>query len=172
MKTWVRQYLLAGFYPFFLICFVCKVYHRPQNNLTLCVTHFLGRASCVFQTIRSPCYHLRWSPSPPSTEGGAWRTPKVVPSPHHQRWWPSVIARVTTKSGAEGEGIKSFEKAFAIATTFGGRRRLVFFFNLLKGASFMAAYYLPSILVPLVGLVFPALTMASLFLYIEKDDVS
>ena len=35
----------------------------------------------------------------------------------------------------------------------------------------MAAYYLPSILVPLVGLVFPALTMASLFLYIEKEDV-
>lgn len=36
----------------------------------------------------------------------------------------------------------------------------------------MAAYYLPSILVPLVGLVFPALTMASLFLYIEREDVS
>ncbi len=35
----------------------------------------------------------------------------------------------------------------------------------------MAAYYLPSILVPLVGLVFPALTMGALFLYIEKEDV-
>nr|YP_010731964.1 photosystem I subunit VIII [Kalinella pachyderma]WDY12878.1 photosystem I subunit VIII [Kalinella pachyderma] len=35
----------------------------------------------------------------------------------------------------------------------------------------MTAYYLPSILVPLVGLVFPALTMASLFLYIEKEDI-
>nr|YP_010732174.1 subunit VIII of photosystem I [Calidiella yingdensis]WDY13088.1 subunit VIII of photosystem I [Calidiella yingdensis] len=33
------------------------------------------------------------------------------------------------------------------------------------------AAYLPSILVPLVGLVFPALAMASLFVYIEKDDV-
>jgi len=114
-----------------------------------------------------------------NTEGGAVASPPKVVTyggnqrwSFHQRWLPSVIARVTTKSGAEGEGIKSFEKAFAIATTFGGRRRLVFFFNLLKGASFMAAYYLPSILVPLVGLVFPALTMASLFLYIEKDDVS
>ena len=35
----------------------------------------------------------------------------------------------------------------------------------------MAAAYLPSILVPLVGLVFPALAMASLFIYIEKDEV-
>jgi photosystem I subunit 8 len=33
------------------------------------------------------------------------------------------------------------------------------------------AAYLPSILVPLVGLVFPALAMASLFIYIEKDDI-
>nr|QBF44600.1 photosystem I subunit VIII [Pteris vittata] len=30
---------------------------------------------------------------------------------------------------------------------------------------------LPSILVPLVGLLFPAVTMASLFLYIERDEV-
>jgi len=35
----------------------------------------------------------------------------------------------------------------------------------------MSASYLPSILVPLVGLVFPAVTMASLFLYIEQDDI-
>lgn len=35
----------------------------------------------------------------------------------------------------------------------------------------MTASYLPSILVPLVGLVFPALTMASLFLYIEREDI-
>jgi photosystem I subunit VIII len=33
----------------------------------------------------------------------------------------------------------------------------------------MAASFLPQILVPLVGLVFPALTMAFLFLYIESD---
>ena len=36
----------------------------------------------------------------------------------------------------------------------------------------MAASFLPSILVPLVGLVFPAITMASLFLYIEQDQIS
>jgi photosystem I subunit 8 len=36
----------------------------------------------------------------------------------------------------------------------------------------MAAAYLPSILVPLVGLVFPAIAMASLFLYIEKEEIS
>jgi photosystem I subunit VIII len=37
---------------------------------------------------------------------------------------------------------------------------------------FMAAAYLPSILVPLVGLVFPALAMASLFVYIEKEQIA
>nr|AIT93489.1 subunit VIII of photosystem I [Prasiolopsis sp. SAG 84.81] len=36
----------------------------------------------------------------------------------------------------------------------------------------MAASFLPSILVPLVGLVFPAITMASLFLYIEKQEIN
>ncbi|YP_717255.1 photosystem I subunit VIII (chloroplast) [Ostreococcus tauri] len=36
----------------------------------------------------------------------------------------------------------------------------------------MAASLLPSIFVPLVGLVFPAVAMASLFLYIEKEQVS
>nr|YP_010969990.1 photosystem I subunit VIII [Taenitis blechnoides]WNR49203.1 photosystem I subunit VIII [Taenitis blechnoides] len=35
----------------------------------------------------------------------------------------------------------------------------------------MAASYLPSIFVPLVGLLFPAVTMASLFLYIERDEI-
>jgi len=36
----------------------------------------------------------------------------------------------------------------------------------------MSASYLPSILVPLVGLVFPAVTMASIFLYIEKQEIN
>ena len=36
----------------------------------------------------------------------------------------------------------------------------------------MAASYLPSILVPLVGLVFPVVTMASIFLYIEKQEIN
>ncbi len=40
-----------------------------------------------------------------------------------------------------------------------------------KGVFSMAAAYLPSILVPLVGLVFPAIAMASLFLYIEKEEI-
>jgi photosystem I subunit 8 len=35
----------------------------------------------------------------------------------------------------------------------------------------MAASWLPSVLVPLVGLVFPAVTMAALFFYIEKDEI-
>ncbi|KAH7425868.1 hypothetical protein KP509_11G074800 [Ceratopteris richardii] len=35
----------------------------------------------------------------------------------------------------------------------------------------MAASYLPSIFIPLVGLLFPAVTMASLFIYIEQDEV-
>nr|QWW93283.1 photosystem I subunit VIII [Hattoria yakushimensis] len=35
----------------------------------------------------------------------------------------------------------------------------------------MTASYLPPIFVPLVGLVFPAITMASLFIYIERDDI-
>lgn len=36
----------------------------------------------------------------------------------------------------------------------------------------MAAAFLPSILVPIVGLVFPALTMALFFLYVSADDIS
>nr|WGO60313.1 photosystem I subunit VIII [Aneura pinguis]WGO60399.1 photosystem I subunit VIII [Aneura pinguis] len=35
----------------------------------------------------------------------------------------------------------------------------------------MTASYLPSILVPLIGLVFPAIAMASLFIYIEREDI-
>ena len=35
----------------------------------------------------------------------------------------------------------------------------------------MAAAFLPSILVPIVGLVFPALSMALFFLYIQADDI-
>jgi photosystem I subunit 8 len=35
----------------------------------------------------------------------------------------------------------------------------------------MTISYLPSILVPLVGLVFPGISMALLFVYIEKDDI-
>jgi photosystem I subunit 8 len=35
----------------------------------------------------------------------------------------------------------------------------------------MATSYLPSILVPLVGIVFPGIAMALLFIYIEKDEV-
>lgn len=35
----------------------------------------------------------------------------------------------------------------------------------------MTASYLPPIFVPLIGLVFPAITMASLFIYIEQDEI-
>lgn len=38
------------------------------------------------------------------------------------------------------------------------------------GNTCMAASYLPSVLVPLVGIIFPAVTMAFLFLYIERED--
>ncbi len=36
----------------------------------------------------------------------------------------------------------------------------------------MAASFLPTILVPVVGLVFPAITMAALFLYIERGQAT
>ena len=36
----------------------------------------------------------------------------------------------------------------------------------------MTAAFLPSILVPLVGLIFPAFSMALFFLYIQKDDIA
>lgn len=36
----------------------------------------------------------------------------------------------------------------------------------------MSAQILPSILVPLAGLVFPAIAMASMFLYIEKEEIN
>nr|YP_010951901.1 Photosystem I reaction center subunit VIII [Laurencia obtusa]WMP12840.1 Photosystem I reaction center subunit VIII [Laurencia obtusa] len=35
----------------------------------------------------------------------------------------------------------------------------------------MTASYLPSILVPLIGILFPGLTMALLFLYIEEENI-
>ena len=35
----------------------------------------------------------------------------------------------------------------------------------------MTAPYLPSILVPLVGIVFPAISMTLLFIYIEQESV-
>ncbi|CAM9094924.1 unnamed protein product [Discosporangium mesarthrocarpum] len=35
----------------------------------------------------------------------------------------------------------------------------------------MALSYLPSILVPLVGIIFPAIGMGFLFMYIEKDEI-
>nr|WCH56067.1 photosystem I reaction center subunit VIII [Calliblepharis sp.] len=36
----------------------------------------------------------------------------------------------------------------------------------------MTASYLPSILVPLVGIIFPGLAMALLFLYIETENIT
>nr|YP_008474484.1 photosystem I reaction center subunit VIII [Lygodium japonicum]YP_009514491.1 photosystem I subunit VIII [Lygodium microphyllum]YP_010981818.1 photosystem I reaction center subunit VIII [Lygodium flexuosum]YP_010981908.1 photosystem I reaction center subunit VIII [Lygodium merrillii]AGI51407.1 photosystem I reaction center subunit VIII [Lygodium japonicum]AHA59632.1 photosystem I subunit VIII [Lygodium japonicum]AXG76088.1 photosystem I subunit VIII [Lygodium microphyllum]UYS92469.1 photo len=35
----------------------------------------------------------------------------------------------------------------------------------------MTASYLPSIFVPLVGLLFPAIAMASLFIYVEQEEI-
>nr|UEE92566.1 photosystem I subunit VIII [Chilopsis linearis]UEE92653.1 photosystem I subunit VIII [Chilopsis linearis] len=35
----------------------------------------------------------------------------------------------------------------------------------------MTTFYFPSIFVPLVGLVFPAMAMASLFLYVQKNKI-
>jgi photosystem I subunit VIII len=36
----------------------------------------------------------------------------------------------------------------------------------------MAASFLPSIFIPIIGWVLPAITFAFLFLYIESDDIS
>nr|YP_009254425.1 photosystem I subunit VIII [Verdigellas peltata]CZF96678.1 photosystem I subunit VIII [Verdigellas peltata] len=36
----------------------------------------------------------------------------------------------------------------------------------------MLSSYLPSILVPLVGIVFPAISVVSVFIYIEKDYIN
>ena len=35
----------------------------------------------------------------------------------------------------------------------------------------MAAAFLPSILVPIVGIIFPALSMALFFIYISSNDI-
>ena len=47
-----------------------------------------------------------------------------------------------------------------------------FFLKLGHGDKNMTSADLPSILVPLVGLVFPAVAMASMFLYIEKEQIN
>lgn len=36
----------------------------------------------------------------------------------------------------------------------------------------MTAAYLPSILVPIIGIIFPGLTMAFAFIYIEQDQIN
>ena len=36
----------------------------------------------------------------------------------------------------------------------------------------MTAAFLPAILIPLVGLIFPAISMALFFIYISIDDIS
>jgi photosystem I subunit 8 len=36
----------------------------------------------------------------------------------------------------------------------------------------MAASFLPAILVPIVGIIFPAFSMALFFLYIQEDDIT
>jgi photosystem I subunit VIII len=36
----------------------------------------------------------------------------------------------------------------------------------------MAASFLPAILVPIVGIIFPAFSMALFFLYIQADDIT
>jgi photosystem I subunit 8 len=38
--------------------------------------------------------------------------------------------------------------------------------------TFMTAAYLPSILVPIIGLIFPGFVMAFAFIYIEQDQVA
>lgn len=44
---------------------------------------------------------------------------------------------------------------------------LIYYINL----QIMTASYLPSILVPLVGIIFPGLSMALLFLYIQEENI-
>nr|YP_009296450.1 photosystem I subunit VIII [Thorea hispida]AOM65385.1 photosystem I subunit VIII [Thorea hispida]ARX95948.1 photosystem I subunit VIII [Thorea hispida] len=36
----------------------------------------------------------------------------------------------------------------------------------------MTSAYLPSILVPLIGIIFPGLAMSLLFLYIEEENIT
>lgn len=36
----------------------------------------------------------------------------------------------------------------------------------------MVTSFLPSVMVPLVGIVFPAVAMASLFIFIETDEIA
>nr|QXM17539.1 photosystem I reaction center subunit VIII [Chaetoceros socialis] len=36
----------------------------------------------------------------------------------------------------------------------------------------MAAAFLPAILVPIVGIIFPAFSMALFFLYVQNDDIA
>jgi photosystem I subunit 8 len=36
----------------------------------------------------------------------------------------------------------------------------------------MAAAFLPSMLVPIVGIIFPAFSMALFFLYVQTDDIA
>lgn len=44
--------------------------------------------------------------------------------------------------------------------------------KLILNLSIMTAAYLPSILVPLIGIIFPGFVMAFAFIYIEQDEVA
>jgi len=46
------------------------------------------------------------------------------------------------------------------------------FIKFISNKLHMTSAYLPSILVPLVGIIFPGLTMALLFLYIEEENIA
>ena len=38
--------------------------------------------------------------------------------------------------------------------------------------NYMSSSYLPAILVPIVGIIFPAFAMALLFIYVEKNEIA
>ena len=71
--------------------------------------------------------------------------------------------------GSGGDGWAEAEKSSRILAQFS---QGVFAFQIFENVKQMISLNLPSILVPLVGLVFPAVAMASLFLYIEKEQLS
>jgi len=66
-----------------------------------------------------------------------------------------------------------FYNFFLMHTLFSfGVKKGTMYIHFIRRRFQMTAAYLPSILVPLVGLVFPAVAMASIFIYIEKPSIN
>mmetsp|Transcript_7054 Transcript_7054/g.18012 ORF Transcript_7054/g.18012 Transcript_7054/m.18012 type:complete len:120 (+) Transcript_7054:115-474(+) len=94
------------------------------------------------------------------------RTMMMAPATHKAN---RRAAGVRAEAQRKGDA-KVLAGAAAMATTLAAAAPALATVN--EVGQVAGAEFLPSVLVPLIGLVFPAITMASIFLYVEKEQIS